>query len=100
MEEALNPLVAACYGEDINQVSFLLESGIDVNDISLDLFPLLVACGTGNAKIVKLLLDHGAEVDMQNPVGLTSLIVASQEGNANIVRILLDCGANIGRSRC
>lgn len=95
MEEVFNPLVAACYSSDASLVKFLLESGIDVNVISLDLFPLYVACGLNNIEIAKLLLDHGAIVDLKLSCGETALMQTSSKGYTEVVRVLVDGGAEV-----
>ena len=45
-------------------------------------------------RIVRLLLDRGANVNIQNNYGQTALIVASRKGRIDIVESLLDSGAD------
>ncbi len=45
--------------------------------------------------IIKALLDHGAQVDLQNEDGLTPLIHASLHGHTETVKVLLDHGAQV-----
>ncbi|EJW72920.1 hypothetical protein WUBG_16172, partial [Wuchereria bancrofti] len=43
---------------------------------------------------VQYLLDHGADIEKSNQVGMTALHHAAKNGHANIVRILVQRGAN------
>ena len=55
-----------------------------------------IAEKNGHVEIVKLLLDHGAEVDVKdNDNGMTPLIYASLRGDESVVKLLLENGANI-----
>ena len=56
----------------------LLEAGADVNELVEDdngimCTPLYYACGYGHLDTVRLLLQHGAEVDTANSKGFTPL---------------------------
>jgi ankyrin repeat protein len=55
---------------------------------------LLVATEADHAEITKLLLEKGAEVNLQDTYGLTALAFASQMGRTEIVRLLLGKGAD------
>lgn len=46
-------------------------------------------------EIIKLLLNHGADINAQNKGGNTPLHLASMSNNEDIVFLLLDHGANI-----
>jgi hypothetical protein len=53
--------------------------------------PLHVATRQGNIKIVEMLLDAGAEVDIQNNFKSTALHIASAECHIELIRVLLEC---------
>ena len=55
---------------------------------------LIDAVEENNIYRVRLLLEHGAEVDIQDNDGGTALILASGNGNINIVKLLLVTGAD------
>jgi ankyrin repeat protein len=52
--------------------------------------------------IVRLLLDHGADVNVRDNDSTTPLYCALQEGHLEVVQLLLGCGAGAdarGKSR-
>ena len=58
---------------------------------------LEIAARQGDAKLVELLLEHGADPDSapgENPLGITALHIAINSDNREIVRLLLDHGAD------
>ena len=57
--------------------------------------PLHYAASSGNAQVVKLLLDHYAYIDAESPNGSTPLMMAAMYGSADSVRVLLDAGADV-----
>ncbi|KAF1935332.1 ankyrin, partial [Clathrospora elynae] len=57
--------------------------------------PLLFAAKQGHGKMVKLLLDKGADVNAQGGDDGNALYAASEEGHEHVVKMLLDVGAGI-----
>ena len=55
--------------------------------------PLLDAALIGSSRAMKVLLEHGAQVDAQNSNGYTALIYS--RGDLEKTRLLLDHGANV-----
>ena len=49
----------------------------------------------GSSELLKLLLDHGAEVDLQDNGGLSALMAASSTGNVEMVKLLLEHNAQV-----
>jgi ankyrin repeat protein len=60
---------------------------------SLSETPLLLAAELGKEKIVKTLLERGANTDAQNDSGVSPLHKAVKYGHENIVKLLLAKGA-------
>ncbi len=57
--------------------------------------PLMYACECGNAKMVKLLLEAGADVNARDYGGATPLMWASWGNNVEVLRLLIDAGAKV-----
>ena len=96
MEEEVELREAATTG-DIAKVRSLLDGDADVNGKLkfLERFPLYVASEAGHCDVVELLLNRGADPDMQDYNGSTSLHVAAGFDHREIIETLLMRGANV-----
>ncbi len=104
-------LLAASYGGNSEVVNLLLSKGANViTRDNFEITPLLAATAANDLAIVKLLLDHGAEikgVDILSremaeraitsaaSAGFTPLMFAAANGNTEMVRLLLARGADV-----
>lgn len=90
------PIVEAARSGDTAQLEELLGEGADPNiHAGVNHWtPLLHAIHKNQEGSVRVLLAHGADVDLRGGGGVTPLIMASGYGYANIVRVLLDSGAD------
>jgi ankyrin repeat protein len=81
-------------GGDAVKSRMLIEHGADINvRTQQGQTPLMVAARrNGNADLVRLLLEKGA--DTKTP-GDTTLIPAAQSGDVDIMRLLIENGANV-----
>ena len=61
-----------------------------------DVTTLMCACLMGQLPVVDLLLERGADVDLQDSLGSTALMLAAGKGDAAIVHRMLRAGAQIG----
>ncbi len=57
--------------------------------------PLLLASQNGNPDLVRLLVEHGAEVDQLDSRSKTALIHAAQHGHTEVVSLLIQAGAGV-----
>lgn len=57
--------------------------------------PIIAASAMGFTEIVRLLIDHRADVNVKMKSGHTALHFAATEGHLNIVMLLLDGGKYI-----
>jgi ankyrin repeat protein len=91
-----NLSMASRYG-NLNEVQKLLDEGADVNWTNeCGCTALYYACFKGHVEVVQLLLDRGAQMDIQDDSdGTTSLMMAIQFGHVEVVKLLLDRGALI-----
>jgi len=72
----------------IETARFLLDKGADVNKNWGGGKPIHLAVNNGNAKMVKLLLDYGADVTVSQRVFGTPLKLAEEKGYSVIARML------------
>jgi len=78
-----------------NKVKKLL-SGADIETIGeRDRTPLIIACIHDRTKIVKLLLDMGANPNAKDEFDDTALLWVSNKGNTELVKLLLEYGADV-----
>eukprot|EP01052_Picozoa_sp_SAG31_P025703 SAG31_NODE_2271_length_6040_cov_3.379397_2_plen_556_part_00 len=97
------PLHLACMRAEVTAVKRLLsaESKNDVNqraNTSLAWTPLMAAALGGSIDVIRLLLQHGADIDgLQDQEGQpdTPLFVACQHGHFEAAKILLEHGAEV-----
>ncbi|KAK4158319.1 hypothetical protein C8A00DRAFT_28826 [Chaetomidium leptoderma] len=74
-EAVLEPLIA--FGADVNQVT---PPGGET--------PLYLAAHQGHAMVVRILLEHGARLDVPNSTVMSALSVAQERGHDAVVRLL------------
>lgn len=96
--EDLDPLIVALMERDEDALADLLEN--DPGKVSEVLawnhrsdLPLNLAVELGSESIVRVVLDHGAQLDAAGTAGRSALHCASSAGGIDMVRLLLDRGA-------
>jgi ankyrin repeat protein len=91
---ALSLIECACGGPTrLDDLTFLIDKGMDLDDEWAGLSPLMHACAAGATAQpgVEALVRAGADVDLQNKAsGITALMVAVNNNNATAVSFLLD----------
>jgi ankyrin repeat protein len=81
---------------DVKYVRKSLEEGLDPNATDeLGRTPLQWAAHFGRPDIVRLLLDHGAQVEIEGPLG-TALHEAAWMGRPEVAKLLIGAGGNAG----
>ncbi|KAI8514592.1 Unconventional myosin-XVI [Branchiostoma belcheri] len=83
---------------DVQTVRRELQAGRDVNQGSNgdDMTALHVASWYGQTGVVKLLIQHGADVGARDEDGETALHWASRNGQTGVVKLLIQHGADVG----
>lgn len=89
-------LMAACSQDQVDFVKFLLAKGMDVNQQSaFGTTALTDAASHGNTTIAKLLIEHGADVNVRSKAdGRTALHTAAADGYLDFVILLLESDAD------
>ena len=82
-------------------VKALLRKGADVNtQDNRGVSPLLYAAGTQNAGIVRMLVDHGADLEVESRDNMmTPMLLAIEHHDIEILDVLLAQGANVTTSK-
>ncbi|MCF6807224.1 ankyrin repeat domain-containing protein [Thiotrichales bacterium 19S9-12] len=93
----------AVYTNDYSQVEKLLLEGEGMpvhfyNNSTALITPLYVAASNGNAEIVKLLLQYGAEVNCVDRLGRTALHVSIYKGYVDVIEALIEKGVDLEKA--
>lgn len=92
------PLIQAIDNRNLEMVRDLLNAGSDVKaKLTRDNKPFSLLFGPAmhnNGSILRLLLEHGADPNVQDEQGWTALMIAAEHGNTDAVNALLQAHAN------
>ncbi|XP_062517139.1 ankyrin repeat family A protein 2-like isoform X1 [Corticium candelabrum] len=94
----LTPIMWAAASGEINAVMFLMQNDASVNETAFSKSgetALHFACNNGHYRLVRLLLDLGANVNATDSHGGTPLIYAANCGHSSVVQSLLENGADV-----
>ena len=80
--------------KDKTAIDILLKAGGNVNYKACGQVPFLQAVEVGDWEIMKLLIDHGANINSARSDG-TALHILARKGKVELVEKLIDCGADI-----
>ncbi len=95
----ITALMLAAYDGHIETVQCLFDNStnIAINQRTEEGLTALMFAARGKAHndyIIKMLLNHGADIDQQDAKGWTALMIAMSMKNKPIIKFLLDAGAN------
>ena len=101
--DGFHPLGLACFFGHADAARLLLERGADVNALSRNdriqtaaIHAAAAAEGKDEStryELVKLVLDHGADPNLEQGGGFRAIDAARQNGDARVEQLLLDRGA-------
>lgn len=95
-EEGWTALMWAAQLNDTEMASALIEAGADLDfvEFSYEETALTIALYNGSTDLAALLLEKGANPNLQDSSGWTPLMTAATYGNYEATQLLLDAGAN------
>ncbi len=78
-------------------MKYLVEHGVNVNipGIFDGMTPLMAAVRKGSCELVKLILEHGADINAQDKKGQCAIMDALSGGNEKIIDLLLQYNPNL-----
>ena len=91
----MSKLLEACIEGDLATVEERVSEGDDVNDNQGGPIPLNEAAFYGHDRIVRYLLEHGADLDKRGLYSGSALHWACRNGHFDVVKTLLSKGADI-----
>ena len=97
-EDGFHPLGLACFFGHVDVAEYLVKAGAGINSRSnnrLKAAPIQSAASRGHRKIVRMLLEHGADPNIREQGGYTPLHAAAQNGDDEMIRLLLYGGADL-----
>ncbi|KAH9502346.1 hypothetical protein Btru_073508 [Bulinus truncatus] len=94
--ESKSPLYLACWRGLSEIVTYMLsKKGCSTSCVYLNALPIHAAATQGRANIIKILADHGCDINQMNSKGETPVVAALAEDNFSAVKTLLQCGCNL-----
>lgn len=97
-EDGFQALGLACYFGHYDVAEYLAKAGAPLNSTArngLKAAPIHSATAARHVKIVKMLLDMGADPNVREQAGYTALHAAAQNGDVEMIHILLLGGADL-----
>lgn len=88
-----NPLVLACYYNQVEVVKFLIEKKVELSSENKTATALQAACYKGFVEIASALLEYNANPNIIDANGTSPLIYATQFKHYEILKLLLKHGA-------
>ena len=66
--------------------------------IKFDAMASYIASLKGHVDVVRMLVEHGADINKAKNTGATPLFMASSKGHVDVVRVLVEQGADIAKT--
>lgn len=97
-DDGFQALGLACYFGHYDVAEYLVKAGAPLNSQArngLKAAPIHSATAAGHLRIVKMLLEMGADPNVREQAGYTALHAAAQNGDIEIIQTLLVGGADL-----
>jgi ankyrin repeat protein len=97
-DDGFQPLGLACFFGHYDVAEYLVKAGAGINSRTnngLKAAPIQSAAAGRHRKIVKMLLENGADPNIREQGGYTSLHAAAENGDEETIRTLLFGGADL-----
>ncbi|XP_057339164.1 L-asparaginase [Microplitis mediator] len=92
-------MIDAVINRDIEKIASLKDNGVDVSQLNGDSRTVLhIACCEGDIKLVRALLEMGANVHIKDRFDRTPLTEAVENDHHEIIKLLRQCGAHLHES--
>jgi len=94
-EGAITPIFMACTNGDGPMIEALLRAGAEAKSVkSNGTTALMTAAASGSAEAVKILIEHGADINAKEAVyGQTALMFAAALNRDSVIKVLMEHGA-------
>ena len=86
--------ISSGFNDNIEALKYLIEKGLDFNLYEDPHPPLYSAAQHGYTEVVRLMIEAGADVNIEDFNGETPLYAAIRYNHIDIVKMLLEAGAN------
>ena len=94
-DEQVEFMGAVTTGDTVTVIKYLDAGTISVKDVFFGWTPLLSAASKNQLAVVKILAEHGADLNYRHPITkMTSAAHAAYEGNNELLEYLLQKGAD------
>ncbi|MFD1257577.1 ankyrin repeat domain-containing protein [Mucilaginibacter terrae] len=97
-DDGFTPLALACYFGQYEAARYLLFKGADVNQPlngNSGIRPIHLASAQNHIDVVRMLIEHNVQINIQHHTGITPLHYAAKQGNTEMLIALLEDGADV-----
>ncbi len=97
-EDGFTPLALACYFGQYEAARYLIYKGADVNQPlkgESGIRPIHLAVAGNHLDLVRMLLEHNVQLNVQHDTGITPLHYAAKHGDPEMLILLLEEGADV-----
>ena len=97
-QDGFTPLALACYFGQYEAARYLIFKGADVNQAlsgGSGICPIHLAVAGNHIDVVRMLLEHNVQINIQHHTGITPLHYAAKHGDPDMLVLLLENGADV-----